>query len=57
MFKKCQPKIKVAQVQLCANLFKGLGHIVSANGIDPDDENVEAVRKFPYPPENKKRQC
>ncbi len=48
-FQKHKLKIKLKKCSFCCKEVKFLGHIVSAKGITPDPEKVQAVRNYPVP--------
>ena len=47
-------KLKLRKCHFTQPSLKVLGHVIDANGISPDPDNVAAVMNFPCPSENKK---
>lgn len=42
-------KLKIEKTTLFAKEIKYLGHVMSENGVKPNEENVETVKNFPRP--------
>lgn len=52
MFKRIEEsglKIKASKCNIACDRVKYLGHIVTPNGILPDESKIEAVKRFPVP--------
>lgn len=47
--KEANITVNINKTEFCKKQVKFLGHIISAEGIAPDPEKVEAIRNFPIP--------